>query len=111
MMPGMGSLDPKKMSKMMKKMGIDTQEIEANKVKIEGDKNYIVKNPKVSIINMQGQEIIQVMGKLEEADKESFDDEDVEMVVVKTGVSEEKAREELKKTDGDLAEAIINLSD
>lgn len=110
MMPGMGSLDPKKMSKMMKKMGIDTREIEAKEVTIKGSKNYVVKNPQVSIINMQGREIIQVMGNLEESDREIFTKEDVETVVEKTGASEEEVKKELEKTDGDIAEAIMNLS-
>lgn len=110
MMPGMGSLDPKKMSKMMKKMGIDTKEIDAEEVTIKGSKNYSVKNPQVSVINMQGREIIQVMGDLKEINKEVFTKEDVETVAEKTGASEEKAEKELKKTKGDIAEAIMNLS-
>lgn len=110
MMPGMGSLDPKKMSKMMKKMGIETKEIDAEEVEIKGNKNYKVKNPQVSVINMQGKEIIQVMGNLEESNKEKFTEEDVETVMDKTGASKEDAEEELEKTDGDIAEAIMNLS-
>ena len=50
-----GGMDPKKMQTMMKKMGIKTEEINADEVIIKGDKNMVIKNPHVTVMEVQGQ--------------------------------------------------------
>ncbi|MBU0760176.1 MAG: nascent polypeptide-associated complex protein [Nanoarchaeota archaeon] len=111
MFPGMGGLDPRKMQGMMKQLGIQQEEIPAEKVTIEktdGSK-IIIENPKVQKIKMQGQESFQVTGEVREEAGEKFTDEDVKLVMEKTSTTEEKARATLEETE-DIAEAIMKLS-
>lgn len=104
------------MKAVMKQMGIKQEEIDALKVIIEkeGGGKIVIENPNVIKINMQGQESFQITGDIKEGAGESeevgFSDEDIKMIMEKTGASEKKAREALEKT-GDIAEAIIELSD
>ncbi len=67
MFPGMGGLDPRKMSALMKQMGIKQEEIEAERVIIEGsDKRIVIEQPNVTKIIMQGQESWQITGTARE---------------------------------------------
>jgi nascent polypeptide-associated complex subunit alpha len=110
MFPG---VDPKQMSGMLKKMGISQEEIDASRVIIEktDGNRIIIDNPSVTKIKMQGQETFQIAGDIsEELGEISISEEDIETVVEKTGVSKKKAKETLERT-GDLAEAIMELSE
>jgi len=112
MIPGLGGLDPKKMQAVMKQMGINQEEIDASKVIIEKPDNskIIIENPSVTKITMQGQESFQITGDISE-EIEKFSNDDVQTVMEKTGKSEEECREALENSDGDLAEAILELSE
>ena len=60
-----------------------------------------------------GQETYQVTGKAVEVEIESeivIPDEDIEMVANQANVSKEEAEEALIESKGDLAEAILKLS-
>ncbi len=109
-------LNPKKMQAMMKQMGIAQEEIDAQKVIIETpEKNIIISEPSVVKIKMQGQENFQISGEIseEESEKEPEEDktnEDIQTIIEKNGISEEKAKEALEQANGDLTEALINLS-
>ncbi|MEK6833285.1 MAG: nascent polypeptide-associated complex protein [Nanoarchaeota archaeon] len=110
MFPG---VDPKQMQGMLKKMGISQEDIDASRVIIEKIDNsrIIIENPSVQKIKMQGQETFQIAGDIfEEQGKEEISEEDIKTVMEKTGVSEKKARKALEET-GDLAEAILELSE
>ena len=109
MMPG---LDPKKMQAMMKQMGISNEEINASRVVIEkADGNIIIDNPSVVKIKMQGQESFQISGDVsEENEDDGINEDDVQLVMEKTGKSEEESREALERNNGDLTEAIMELS-
>ncbi len=105
-------LNPKKMQAMMKQMGISQEEISASRVIIEktDNKKLIIENPSVTKIKMQGQETFQIAGDISEETAEvGISEQDIQTIVEKTGVSKEKAKETLEKTD-DLAEAILELS-
>jgi nascent polypeptide-associated complex subunit alpha len=107
-----GGINPAKMQGMMKKMGISQIPLNVNKVIFEmadGD-NLVIEDPSVIKVSMQGQETYQVSGEATEEASESFDDDDVAMVVEKSGKSEEVVRSALKESDGDIAEAIMKLS-
>jgi len=108
MIPG---LDPKKMQAVMKQMGINQQEIDAKRVIIEKDdgSKIIINKPSVTKIKMQGQESFQIAGEISEEESIGFSEEDVQVVIEKTGCTKEQALKELEET-GDLAEAILNLS-
>ena len=107
MMPG---IDPKKMQAMMKQMGIAQEEINSNRVIIEREEgNIIIDNPNVVKVKMQGQESFQITGDVSE-EEAGVNEEDVKLVMEKTGKSEEEVREALEKHEGDLSEAIMGLS-
>jgi nascent polypeptide-associated complex subunit alpha len=109
MLPG---LNPKKMAAMMKQMGIKQEEIDSSRVIIERDEgNIIIDNPSVMKVNMQGQETWQISGDAVEEEVESgISDEDVNLVVEKTGKSKEEARKALEDAEGEVASAIVSLS-
>ena len=119
MFPG---LNPKKMQAVMKQMGISQNEIDANRVIIEGDdKNIVINNPSVTQINMQGQETFQISGDISEEEKsgggseegeesEDTTEEDVKTIMEKANCLEDEAKLALEKAGGDLTEAILSLS-
>lgn len=95
------------MSKMMKQMGMDMEEIDADKVEVTiGEKKLVFKDPSLSKIEAKGQEIFQLQGDYSEV--EDVSSEDVKLVMEKTGCSEEEARDALKDAE-DVAEAVMNL--
>ena len=110
MLPGLGGFDPKKMNALMKQMGISQDEIPASKVIIETSENkrIIIENPSVTKINMQGHDSFQVIGDVREEIGTSEDD--IKTIMERTGCTQKQAKKALEKT-GDLAEAILELSD
>ena len=109
----MFNMDPKKMQAVMKQMGIAQEEIPASKVIIErpNESNIIISNPSVTKIKAQGQESFQIAGDIsEESAALEISKEDIKTVAEKTGKSEKEAKAALEKT-GDLAAAIIELSE
>jgi nascent polypeptide-associated complex subunit alpha len=108
MFPG---VDPKKMQAMMKQMGINQQDVPAKKVIIEGeDSNIIINNPSVVKINMQGQTNFQISGDVSEQVSEDHTSEDIKTLIEKTNCTEEQAKDALDKANGDLTEALLELS-
>ena len=109
MFPG---LNPKKMQQIMKQMGMNQEEINASKVIIEHkDGKIIIDNPSVIKISVQGQDTFQVSGEVKEENSSPlFSEEDIKTIIEKTGCTEEQAKETLKQT-GDLAGAILELSE
>lgn len=65
MMPGMGGMDPRQMSMMMKKLGIDVRDIEGvEQVLVRtATKDYVFDKATVSVMKAQGVETWQVSGK------------------------------------------------
>lgn len=109
MIPGLGGLNPKKMQGMMKQLGIQQEDVPAERVVIEKEGGKIViENPSVQKIKMQGQESWQITGEARE-EEGGFSAEDVKLVMEKTGRSEEDVKKSLEET-GDLAESIVKLS-
>lgn len=100
----MFNINPKQMEKIAKKMGMQMDNIPATEVIIRtNEKDIVIRSPQVSKIKMQGQETFQISGEIIET--ESSDEEDIQLIIQKTGVSKEKAEELLKET-GDIALAI-----
>ena len=107
-MPG---IDPKKMQAMMKKLGINQENIDAKRVIIEcEDKNIIISEPDVLKVVMQGQETFQISGNISEESVEDNTEEDIQTLIEKTGCTKEQAKEALENSEGDLTEAILSLS-
>jgi len=95
------------MSKMMKQMGMDMEEIDADRVVVEiGDKKMVFENPELSKISVQGQDMFQLQGDYSE--EEDVSREDVQLVMEKTGASEEEAKKALEDNE-DVAGAVMDL--
>ncbi|MBM3232305.1 nascent polypeptide-associated complex protein [Candidatus Pacearchaeota archaeon] len=107
-----GGIDPKKMQSMMKQMGIKQDDIDALRVIIEKNdgNNIIIENPHVARITMQGQESWQITGEARE-ETAGVDGEDVRLIMEKTGKSYEESKAMLERVEGDIAQAIISLSE
>lgn len=106
-------MSPRQMNQMMRKLGINVKEIpHVEKVIILTDtKEYVFPNAEVTIMDAQGQKTYQVIGQPTIASrKQELPKEDIELVMEQTGVSEEKVKQALKETEGDIAEAILKLS-
>jgi nascent polypeptide-associated complex subunit alpha len=105
-----GNINPKQLQGMMKKMGIAQTEINAERVIIEcADKNIVIENPSVMRISMQGNVSYQISGEESEEEKTNFNEEDIKMVMEKTGKSKKEVVEFLEKNEGDIAVAIMEL--
>ena len=112
MMPGM---NPRQMKQAMKRMGIQQEDVPAEQVIIKlRDLEIVIDNPSVQKVNMMGQSSYQVSGE-EQIHKFSsspdITDEDVKTVSEQANCSEEQARKALEESNGDLAEAIMKLSE
>ena len=107
MIPG---INPKQMQAMMKQLGMSQTEIPSSRVIIEKEDGgkLVIRNPSVVKIKMQGQETFQISGDISE--ESGFSEDDVNVVMEKTNCSEKEAKEALEET-GDLAEAILKLSE
>lgn len=112
MMPG--KMNPRQMNKMMKRLGINIKEIEnVKKVIIQTDtKEYIFDDVEVTLMDAQGQKTYQIVGTPRiQSKKEEIPKEDIDLVVEQTGKSVEEAKKALKETKGDIAEAIMKLTE
>ena len=112
MFPGM---NPRAMQQAMRKMGIAQTEIEADEVIIRcADKDIVISSPQVSKINMMGQETFQVIGEASEVSRDTtpeISDDDVKTVMEQANCDEDKARKTIQECKGDLAQAIMRLSE
>ena len=130
---GGGGMNPRKMKQMMKQMGIDVEEIDAERVVIEtGDGDLVFDGAQVTKMDAQGQQTYQIVGSptavddagagasaiaADTGDDETTDDDspaeipadDVALVAERAGVPESTARDALESANGDLAAAIADL--
>ena len=126
-------MDPRKMKQMMEQMGIDMEDIDAEEVIIRTPEEELVfTDADVQLMEAQGQKTYQVVGDPESRDRgesasavsagddaaesgddsggsSAVDEDDVEIVAMRTGVDEDTAREALVANDGDLADAVDEL--
>jgi nascent polypeptide-associated complex subunit alpha len=109
-------------------MGIDMADIDAEEVIIRTpDEELVFTDAEVQLMEAQGQKTYQVVGDPEsralaeaEGDDDgedsadsgagsAVDEDDVEIVAMRTGADEDTAREALEANDGDLADAVDEL--
>jgi nascent polypeptide-associated complex subunit alpha len=105
--------------RMMRQMGMRMDEIDGVKEVVIRltEKELVIETPSVSVINMQGQRIYQIIGEktserpLEGGPKvvPTIKEEDVLLVAQQANVSYEESKKALEETSGDLAQAIILL--
>jgi len=121
---GGGGMNPRKMQQMMKQMGIDVTDIDAETVTIttaDGEQ-LIFDGPEVTRMDAQGTQTYQIVGEPETtdtgavdgggesaADEPAIPEDDITLVASQAGVSKSDAREALEAEDGDLAAAISRL--
>ena len=97
----------------MKKLGMNVEQIEdVQSIVIKTPKgNYVFDSAEVQAMTMQGQTTYQITGDIRfEPSAVEIPKEDVTMVAAQANVAEEKAREALIATNGDIAEAIMRLT-
>jgi nascent polypeptide-associated complex subunit alpha len=101
------------MKAMMKKLGMQVEQIEdVISIIIKTPKgNYIFDAAEVTAMTMQGATTYQIIGEPRfEETASDIPKEDITMVAAQANVAEEKAKEALVTTKGDIAEAIMLLS-
>lgn len=112
MIPG---VDPRQLKSMMRQMGMSQIDLDASQVIIKtADKVLVFENPSVQKITMKGQTTFQIAGSYSEKESELkviISEDDIKMVSEQAGVSLDVAKETLEKVNGDIAEAIVKLSD
>ena len=106
-------MNPRKMAQAMKRMGIQQVDIPATEVIIRTpEKELVITDPQVAKVNMMGQETIQVTGDIHEREistEPEISEDDIKTVMEQAGVSEEKAKEAIENSKGDLAAAIMSF--
>jgi len=131
MYPGGRPPDPRRMKQMMRKMGIEQEEVEGVEqvIIVTRDREIVFTEPDVVAVTAQGQTTYQVSGRSEErprgaggapagaaagagappARARKYSEDDVQLVMAQTGAPEAKVRAALDATDGEVAEAMITL--
>ena len=109
----MPKINPKQMQHMMKQMGISQEKVDALEVIIRcSDRDIVITDPEVAKVHMMGQLTFQITGTPEDRPRELIiSQDDIQTVMSQTQASEEDARDAIAKSNGDLAEAIMALSD
>ena len=72
-------------------------------------RKVVIENPSVQKIMMKGQESWQITGESHD-EALGVSEEDIKLVMEKTGTSKEKAKKALEDVCGEVAEAIVKLS-
>jgi len=107
-------MNPKQMNQMMKKLGINVKDIKnVEKVIIITDqKEYIFDQAEVTVMNAQGQQTYQIVGSPRiQPRKEEIPQEDIDLIVDQTGKTADEAKQALEASKGDIAEAIMKLTE
>jgi nascent polypeptide-associated complex subunit alpha len=103
---------------MMKQLGLEEIDGVEEVIIRTREKEYVIAEPSVTMMKVQGQTVWQVTGEAQEGirggsikavARVAIPDEDVKLVAEKAGVSEEEARQALEECNGEPAEAIIRL--
>ena len=107
-------MNPRQMKKLMKQMGIKMEEMEGVKeviIRLE-NKEIVLKEPAITIITAQGEKSYQIIPGGEEVRPiVNVSEEDIKLVMEQAGVDYDTARKALIEADGDLAEAILKLTE
>jgi len=108
-------VSPREARRMMRRMGLSMNPIDVQEVILRTkDKEITIEGPEVAVLEMQGQRIYQVTGGeiTEKAIEKrvTIPEEDVQLVAQQANVSPDQARAALEQTTGDLAQAILLLS-
>jgi len=109
-------MNSRQLAQMMKRFGINVKNIDnVEKVLIQTDtKDYVFDSAEVTVMEAQGQKTFQIIGEpiVKNRGGETHDTqkEDIKLIMEQTGKSEAEVRKALQETNGDLAEAILKLT-
>jgi nascent polypeptide-associated complex subunit alpha len=109
-------MNSRQLAQMMKRFGINVKNIDnVEKVLIQTDtKEYVFDTAEVTVMEAQGQKTFQIIGepivKNRGGETQDTQNEDIRLIMEQTGKSEAEVRNALKETNGDLAEAILKLT-
>jgi nascent polypeptide-associated complex subunit alpha len=117
----MRKMSSRQARRLMSQLGMQVDEIQDTRQVIikTPTKEIVIDNPEVSVTRMQGQDIYQVMGGSvteravqggEDAQPLVIPEEDVRLVAQQAGVTVDAARRALEAAGGDLAQAILSLT-
>ena len=108
----MPKINPKQMQQMMRQMGISQEKVDALEVIIHcKDKDIVIADPEVAKVHMMGQLTFQVSGNIQEHERQAVISlEDIQTVMAQAKVSQEEARKAIEDAGGDLAKAILTLT-
>ncbi len=102
------------MKKLMRQMGIRMEELEGVReviIRLE-NREIVLRDPAVTVISAQGEKSYQIVPGSEEVRAVvEISEEDVRLVMEQTGVDRDTARKALEEANGDLAEAILKLTE
>ncbi len=103
------------MRRMMDKMGLDMEEIpNVQEVIIRTDKKEIlIAKPSVTEMKSKENSIFQVIAESfeeKELEVQIFSEDDITLVCQQANCDEEKAKNALAETKGDIAQAILRLT-
>lgn len=110
------NMNSRQLNQMMRRFGINVKNIDnVEKVIIQTDtKEYVFDTAEVTVMEAQGQKTFQIIGepiiKTRGEDSEATQKQDIQLIMEQTGKTEAEVRKALKETNGDLAEAILKLS-
>jgi nascent polypeptide-associated complex subunit alpha len=111
-------MNPREAKRMMQRMGMNMDAVEdVEQVIIKtANKEIVIEQPEVAILQVQGQKIYQVAGgnvteRTAEHGAPTFkvSEEDAQLVANQTGKSIQEAKQALEECEGDLAKAILLL--
>jgi len=111
-------MNPREAKRMMQRMGMNMDAVDdVEQVIIKtANKEIVIEQPEVAILQVQGQKIYQVAGgNVTEritgraAPAVKVSEEDAQLVANQTGKSIQEAKQALEECEGDLAKAILLL--
>ncbi|NJD98470.1 nascent polypeptide-associated complex protein [Thermococcus sp. LS1] len=110
----MMGMNPRQMKKLMRQMGIKMEELEnVEEVVIKlPDREIILRDVSAMVITAQGEKSYQIVAGREEVRPIlKISEEDIQLVMEQAGVDYETAKKALEEAEGDLAEAILKLTE
>lgn len=107
-----GRIDRRQMERAMRQMGVRAKELEGVRevvIKLV-DREIVIPNAQVTLMEMTGQRTYQVAGEeIERKPEVELSEDDIKLVMEQAGVGREAAVQALKESGGDLAQAILKL--
>ncbi|MGC9148457.1 MAG: nascent polypeptide-associated complex protein [Sulfolobales archaeon] len=105
------------LERQLRRLGVKVSNIDdVSSVLIETrDKEIILENPQVIVMEFKGQKIYQIIASSEKtinltqqsSDSVKITDEDIEFIVQQTGLNKEEAKQLLIRAGGDIAKALM----